>query len=68
MDDLYLYLDDEGAPQGPYPVSTIISWVQSGFFDSTRQVRPDGDEEGWMPLGEIAAFAQVSAQSQSRLH
>ena len=62
MNDLYVYKDDEGVSQGPYPVSTIVSWVQSGFFDKDRLVRTESEEEAWKPLGEIASFAQVRCQ------
>jgi hypothetical protein len=51
------YLDDDGNEQGPFPVSSVVSWVQSGFFSGSRRVRKVGDAE-FVALSTVAELAQ----------
>ncbi len=55
----FIYLDDDGKEQGPFPVSSVISWVQSGFFDGSRRVkRCDVEESVFVPLVQVPELAQ----------
>lgn len=55
---MFEYLDDEGRTQGPYPQSTLSAWVQGGFFDGTRMVRPAEGEAAFCPVASVPELAQ----------
>jgi hypothetical protein len=54
----FLYLDDEEHEQGPFPVSSVVSWVQSGFFSGSRRVKKVGGEGEFIPLMSVPELAQ----------
>ncbi len=59
-DPLFAYLDDAGQEQGPFPLSTLASWVQSGYFDGTRQVRA-ADAAEFVLVAQVPELAQFLA-------
>jgi len=57
----YLYIDDDGAVQGPFPLSDLHSWRQAGFFTSqTPLLAYDGGE------GEAAEAAARQRADERR--
>ncbi len=38
-EEQYVYIDDAGAEQGPFPQSSLAAWVQAGHMDGDRMVR-----------------------------
>ena len=59
-DPLFVYLDDTGQEQGPFPLSTLASWVQGGYFDGTRQVRL-ADATAFVLVAQVPELAQFLA-------
>jgi hypothetical protein len=55
-----VYLDDAGQEQGPFPLSTLASWVQGGYFDAARQVRSVHATE-FVSVAQVPELAQFLA-------
>lgn len=54
----FLYLDDAGNEQGPFPVSSVVSWVQSGFFAGSRRVKKVDEKGEFVALSTVPELAQ----------
>ena len=54
----WVYLDDDGAVQGPFSTSELQSWVEMGYLSPSRSVNIAGGAlSDFRPLGEWAELA-----------
>ena len=65
QEELWMYIDDDGKPQGPFPTLNMISWFRAGYFTENTKARRVADPEFVQigPVGE-AFFAPVTATPQ----
>ena len=52
----WVYVDDSGQEQGPFPAAKLLSWLTRGFLTTERQVRPASGGE-WQAMATWPEFA-----------
>ena len=43
--EMWVYLDKEGAVQGPFPKDQIRGWYAAGYLEPTLKIKPEGGAE-----------------------
>ncbi|KAL1526673.1 hypothetical protein AB1Y20_015376 [Prymnesium parvum] len=57
----WVYVDDNGAEQGPFTTAKLLSWLKRGLLTAERQVRPaNSGAEGLRPMGSCGEFAEFA--------